>query len=705
MLSDGCARPARTLLVVAFAALTACNSGRDKLIADLQSARPEERALAVRKLAEMSNADDLVLFTQAAKDPVAIVRGEAMVALGKSQDPRVVDLLGEALGDQNEDVQAKAAMALASIRNDKAKAYLTLQYERRGRATRQVIVQALKAANIPGAMAGVIAAEAQSIWDRNLKALTEGTLPERVGAAEELGKSGRVEAVERLLNVLKDPQVMLVAAAARGLGNAGDKRATGALTALLKENSGELREAACEALSQLKDPAALPDLVAVASEHSPTSPFAVAAIVSLGKGEATDKALCDLALSATPEGGVAGREMRKRGGCPLDPVLEKLKAQSTAADALSALLALGPTAKDAAPKVLPFIAQDNASLKRLAIEAAGELGDKAAAPALLKAYEAETKALEALRSDWVTVKLEAKYGKDFDPDVPVDPHAADAQLRMKQADLMKKVQQLALAKAQEHGKTVREPTPPKEVVDDASVAQLETLSLLVRALGKVGADGAKEIAQKYTDESDPQLRAAAYTALAGLGPEGLKLAEPGLTDSDRDVQGATARAFAEAGAAGEGPLLEQLKAQTGDRSRLLEPFRAHAPSKAAVPVLADLVKDGGGEAGLAAQLLGEIGAQEAVAPLVKALEDPTLVPRREVLGALGRLKDPKSADVVARDLYHDRAEVRAAAAEALETIGPGNGADALDALKGDYYRKVREAASKALAKISPEAQK
>ena len=47
----------------------------------------------------------------------------------------------------------------------------------------------------------------------------------------------------------------------------------------------------------------------------------------------------------------------------------------------------------------------------------------------------------------------------------------------------------------------------------------------------------------------------------------------------------------------------------------------------------------------------------------------------------------------------------AVSAEALETIGPGNGADALDALKGDYYRKVREAASKALAKISPEAKK
>ncbi len=705
MLHDGVERACRTLTVLLLVALTACNAGRDKLIADLQSARPEERALAVHKLAEMSNSDDLVLFTQAAKDPVAIVRGEAVVALGKSQDPRVVDLLGEALGDSNEDVQAKAAMALASIRNDKAKAYLTLQYERRGRATRQVIVQALKASNIPGAMANVVAAEAQSIWDRNLKALTEGTLPERVGAAEEFGKSGRVEAVERLTNVLKDPQVMLVAAAARGLGNAGDKRATAALTALLKENSGELREAACEALSQLRDPAALGDLEAVALEHSPSSPLAVAAVISLGKSDAADKSLCQLALSSTPEGLAAGHEMRRRGGCPLDPVLDKLKSQSTAADGLSALIALGPTAKDAAAKLPPFITGDNVALKKLAIQAAAELGDASVAPALLKAYESETKALEALRSDWVQTKLEPKYGKDFDPDAPVDPHAPDAQLRMKQADLLKKVHQLALQKAQEHGKTVREPTPPREVVDDASVAQLDTLAELVEALGRLKVDGAKEIAQKYTDEADPLLRAAAYTALAGLGADGLKLAEPGLLDTEREVQGATARAFVEAGPEGEAAVLQQLKEQSGDRSRLLEPFRTHPPSKAAVPVLVQLVKDGGVEAGLAAQLLGEVGAADAVAPLTKALEEPTLVPRREVLLALGQLKDPKAAEVVSRDLYHDRPEVRAAAAEALEGIGARSALDALDALKGDYYRKVREAASKALEKISPEAKK
>src|SRR2546430_16268216 len=108
-------RALRALVAVALctaAACVACNGSRDKLLADLQSTRPEERALAVKKLAEMGKSEDLVLFTSAAKDPAPIVRGEAIAALGKSQDPRVGDLLGDLLADPEEEVQAKAAMAL-----------------------------------------------------------------------------------------------------------------------------------------------------------------------------------------------------------------------------------------------------------------------------------------------------------------------------------------------------------------------------------------------------------------------------------------------------------------------------------------------------------------------------------------------------------------------------------------------------------------
>ena len=307
--------------------LAACTGGRDKWLTQLQGPRPDDRAIAVKKLAEKYDADDLPLFTQAARDPVGMVRAEAMSALGKSNDPRVVDLLGEALGDPDEDVQAAAARALAIIRNDKARGYLTLQYSRRGRSTRQVIVEGLKSANVPGAMASCVAAEANSIWEQNLKALEDGALPERVGAAEELGRSGRPEAVNRLVPLLKEKQVVLAAAAARGLGSARDVRAVPALTALLAENYPELREAACEALLRLQDPSALATLSAVALEGSPASPLATRAIIALPATPETDKALCEVvSTGGGAEVDAAGRELKKRGGCPAEPLLEKLRS-------------------------------------------------------------------------------------------------------------------------------------------------------------------------------------------------------------------------------------------------------------------------------------------------------------------------------------------------------------------------------------------
>ncbi len=680
---------------------SACNGGRDKLIADLQSTRPDERATAVKKLADQGRSEDLILFTQAAKDPVSIVRAEAITALGKSQDARVVDLLGEALGDPSEDVQAKAAMALAGIRSDKAKAYLTLQYSRRGRSTRLVIVQALKASNVPGAMAGVIAAEAKSIWESNFKTLQDGSLPERVGAAEQLGRSGRPEAVNRLVPLIKDPQVMLAAAAVRGLGNAGDRRAVEPITRLLKENFPELREAACEALQQLKDPSALPALLEVALEKSPSSPLATAAIVGLPPSPEVDKALCEIAIAGGgAEVGTAGREMRRRSGCKLETVIEKLKTAATVPAALAALAALGPTAKDAVPKVLPLLTNGDLNVRKLAVDALVELGDTSVAPALLKVLEVETKSLDLQRTDWVPAQLALKYGSWFDPNAPGDARDPDAPSRGKQTDLFRKVRALADAKAKEQGRVILEARPPREIVDDATEPQLKVLAALVRAVGLLGAEGARAIADKYVDESSPSLRAAALVSLAAQGPEGLKAAQAGLLDTEREVQAATAHAFAEAGEAGQTTLLATLAQLTGDRTRLLEPFKTVVPGKVAIPTLLQLVKEGGAEAGTAALLLGEMAAVEAVDPLLKTLEDPTCVVRREVIAALGRLKDPRAAAMVGKDLYNDSADVRAASAEALASLGAGDHGDALDALKGDYYRKVREAASATQARLS-----
>ncbi|HEX8824995.1 MAG TPA: HEAT repeat domain-containing protein [Archangium sp.] len=694
------------LVVVALLVNAGCSGSRDQLLADLQNPRPEVRALAVKKLAEEARPDDLALFTRAAKDMAAIVRGEAAVALGKSQDPRVVDLLGELLEDSDVDVQGNAAMALAQVKNDKAKAYLTLQYGRRGRQTRQVIVQALKQANVPGAMAEVVAAESKAIWERNLLALNEGSLPERVGAAEELGKSGRPEAFNRLVPLVRDSQVILAAAAVRGLGDVGDKRAVPAILPLLDESFPELRESAITALMRLQEPQAIPRLQAVAVEKSSVSPLAIDALLELPRQPQTDSALCVIALDAVSiEAIPVARVMRERGGCPLDPIVERLARPATAASGLQAVIGLGPTAKDTLPKVLPYLSQGDATLRALAVDAVAAIGDVSAAPALQKAFDQELAIVQALRQDWISKPLPESYGPGFDPSSQLeDTTATDKQRGEKHGNLMARLKALNASKARTLGRPQVQQRVPTELFDDVESSRLEPLAGLLRALGSIKAPGALELLKGFAGDSSVMLRTAALVGLARLGPEGVALAKNNLFESDRDLLKALAQALAEQGEAGQAALMEFLPQITGEKLVLIDALsRTGAPASAVEP-LRKVVTEGGPEAVLAATMLGRMKAKEAVPTLIKALEDPTSVGRREMLTALGELGDSSAAEVVARDLYHDLPEIRAAAAAALARMGTGAQGDALDALKGDYYRRVREAAVTALAKTTTAAE-
>ncbi|WP_223631769.1 HEAT repeat domain-containing protein [Corallococcus sp. EGB] len=688
-------------LFLALTLLVGCNGNRDQLLAEIQDPRPEIRATAVRKLAAQNNPDDLVLFTRAAKDLSAIVRGEAASALGESQDPRVVDLLGELLEDSDETVQGQAALALAKVKNDKAKAYLTLQYGRRGRATRQVIVQALKSANVPGAMASVVAAESKGLWDRNLLALTEGALPERVGAAEELGKSGRAEAVNRLLPMVRDSQVLLAAAAVRGLGDAGDTRAVAPIALLLDESFPELRESAIGALMKLNDPMAAAKLQAVAVEKSSVSPLATDAILTFPRTPATDAALCAIALDgARDEALDAGRAMRSRGGCPAEPIADRLARPATAASGLQAVTGLGPAAQSLLPKVTPWLNQPDVGLRTLAVEAVTHVGDASVVPVIQKLYDQEVAGLAALRADWIPQALPQKYSAALDPSAPrPEVKGKDDNRSAKHAQLFERLQALNAARAKEAGRVVVPPRVPSELSDDVEPAKLQPLATLLTALGALKAPGALEILKGYADDASPALRAAALVGLTSLGPEGIEVTRTAMLEPDRELQKALALALAEQGEAGQLALVASLPKMGGEKLVVLDALtRVGAPPASASEALQVVVKEGGAEAALAAQLLGRMGAKDAVPTLLKALDDSNSVARRDVLLALGAIGDAKSAEVVGRDLYHDLPEIRAAAATALRKMNTGAVAEALDALKSDYFREVRVAAGATVTK-------
>ncbi|MFY0522884.1 HEAT repeat domain-containing protein [Archangium gephyra] len=431
------------------------------------------------------------------------------------------------------------------------------------------------------------------------------------------------------------------------------------------------------------------------------SPLAIDALLAMPRQPQTDAALCAIALDAeTSEAVPVARAMRERGGCPVDPIIERLARPASAAGGLQVVIGLGPAAKDLLPKVLPYVTQGDATLRALAVDAAAAIGEAAAAPVLQKAFEQELAAAQTLRQDWVTQPLPERYGPGFDP----SQQGGDRQKGEKHSGLMARVKALNAAKARDMGRPVVQQRAPSELFDDVDSSKLEPLAGLLRALGAVKAPGALELLKSFAGDSSVTLRTAALVGLTRLGPEGVAVAKAGLFEADRYLVKALAQALAEQGEAGRSALVELLPQISGEKLVVLDALvKTGAPASAAGE-LQKVVSEGGPEVVLAATLLGRMKAKEAVPTLVKALEEPSGVGRRELLTALGEIGDTTAAEVVARDLYHDLPEIRAAAAGALTRMGTGAQADALDALKSDYYRRVREAAVAALAKTTTAAE-
>ena len=523
----------------------ACARERDGLLLQLQSDRPERRAAALRRLGEIGNAKDLPLIRHAAMDPVPIVRAEAAGALGRRGENSSADLLAELLEDADESVQARAAASLARLGGDQPRARLSARYARAGRSTRMAIVQALRAAAFPRAMAEMVSAEAALLWDRNHKGLEEGSPAERAAAAQELGRSGRPEAMTRLLALAQQSPPSIASAAVRGLSEGADPSAVAPLAKLLDKKDPELRAAVCDVLGRLGDVDAAPLLEAVAVEASSASSFATAALISLPPQPAVNQLLCEVAARAGPaEAIAAAHQMRSRGGCPLEPLLQNLPASQSLArkpgsahrpvgvprrveTSLQVLAALGTTAQGAQSRIGPLLAHPDPAVRLAALDATAELRASSLTGDVAKAYEAELGVVRASRVKWIRGRLRKQYAPG---------------LR-------------------------REAAPP-ELAEDVPDGDLLLLASAVRALGMVGAPQALTVAKTLATDKSAPVRAAAYAAAAYSGQDGVQLAAQGLSDARSEVRASAATALVDQGAPGATTVLGHLP-----RRLVAEPLR------------------------------------------------------------------------------------------------------------------------------------
>ena len=86
-----------------------------------------------------------------------------------------------------------------------------------------------------------------------LRKLNSSDVGTRTRAAEELGNSGNIKAVERLISALDDSEKNVRVAAAQALGKIGDGKALQPLITALSDHYADVRRAAADALKTLED--------------------------------------------------------------------------------------------------------------------------------------------------------------------------------------------------------------------------------------------------------------------------------------------------------------------------------------------------------------------------------------------------------------------------------------------------------------------
>jgi HEAT repeat protein len=124
-----------------------------------------------------------------------------------------------------------------------------------------------------------------------------------------------------------------------------------------------------------------------------------------------------------------------------------------------------------------------------------------------------------------------------------------------------------------------------------------------------------------------------------------------------------------------------------------------------VPLIAALRHEDATARALAAGKLADLGAAEAVTPLLDVLrDDRDAHVREEAARALGMLGDPAAVDPLLTALRSDRGDhVREEAAAALGRLGDSRAVTPLTQARGDRHVMVRRAAEIALSRLDADA--
>lgn len=669
---------AAALAIVAWAG---CGGGLD-------SESPTARAAAVRALAASRGDSPLPALLVAQRDPSPLVRKAAAEVIAARRGPQAAEALGAMLSDGDGGVAATAARGLARLGDlDAARRALSGGYALASPAGRVAIAAALEELGV--SLRDAVEAEARHLWARNLAVLEAGSTQARAGAVEELGASGRAEAVARLEDLLVRPgeERGIRIAALYALGEAGDASVRPVLEAEMAGKDPEIAEAAAHALGRLGDPASTAPLARIAAAGSAAlNQTALEALASLPAAPEVSEALCGVAVrSQSPA--IAARAARAAWGrnadCPAAVLAPRAGRGEPAAQ--TAIVELHPEASVVGPlasrlQALVGDPRGSSDRRRRAALLLGQLGWSASAPALETRARAVLARLAAGRAGWV-------QGAFAEPaSLPEEPAARLAFLRDRPASVPARTATL-------------QPACP-EWIDLTAPEDREELGALLAAIGKLQHPAAGDLLLPAAKDPSPAVRRGAMEGLGHLGGETPPAAlVDGLSDPVEEVRLAALAVLPRYGPRAVPPL-----AAAGERADLGAGWLAgvaralgQTGAQEAIPPLVALLR--GGAPGAAATALAAIGVTEAAEPLVAHLADPAARGRAEALEALAQLASRSAGPAVELELLSERPDLRVAAARAIGRLRHEPASGRLEALRADYDGRVRRAATEAMARL------
>jgi hypothetical protein len=191
--------------------------------------------------------DRIEVLVEALKDENSSVRESAAYALGELKDPRAVEPLIEALKDKEWKVRDRAAIALGVLRDPQAVGPLIEALRDGDSDVRKSAAWALEKIN-PNWRETKEAKKWISVFISDLK---DNNSYVRKSTAIALGKLKDPRAVEPLIEALKDKYWEVRESAAYALGEIKDPRAVEPLIEALKDEKGNVRQSSAEALQKI----------------------------------------------------------------------------------------------------------------------------------------------------------------------------------------------------------------------------------------------------------------------------------------------------------------------------------------------------------------------------------------------------------------------------------------------------------------------